>query len=221
KTGGLAPLALTLTARFGTPGAYDGTFMPTVAGTYTFHIKGKIDTQNVDEKFESGPGRFDDVDSATALQYPVKVPTGDELSRRLDDLRVASIRPGCCRRQPSSSASSRSAWPSPCHGVGRSAPTPRRARRRVRPDPDGRRGGGARELREVEPRIRRSAHQAADGGARHVQRDAGRARERRGGARCEREPRRRARRDAGERRGQHAARVARRDRRRRLPGLVD
>ena len=88
QTGGLAPLALTLTARFGTPGAYDGTFMPTVAGTYTFHIKGKIDTQNVDEKFESGPGRFDDVDSATALQYPVKVPTGDELSRRLDDLQA-------------------------------------------------------------------------------------------------------------------------------------
>jgi len=88
QTGGLAPLALTLTARFGTPGAYDGTFMPTVAGTYTFHIKGKIDTQNVDEKFESGPGRFDDVDPATALQYPVKVPTGDELSRRLDDLQA-------------------------------------------------------------------------------------------------------------------------------------
>ena len=86
QTGGLAPLALTLTARFGTPGAYDGTFMPTVAGTYTFHIKGKIDTQNVDEKFESGPGRFDDVDSATALQYPVKIPMGDELGKRFDDL---------------------------------------------------------------------------------------------------------------------------------------
>ena len=86
QTGGLAPLPLTLAARFGTPGAYEGNFMPTVAGTYTFHIKGKIDTQNVDEKFESGPGRFDDVDSATAVQYPVKVPTGDELSKRLDDL---------------------------------------------------------------------------------------------------------------------------------------
>ncbi|TMC00239.1 MAG: hypothetical protein E6J35_12415 [Chloroflexi bacterium] len=86
QTGGLAPLPLTLAARFGTPGAYEGNFMPTVAGTYTFHIKGKIDTQNVDEKFESGPGRFDDVDSATAVQYPVKVPTGEELSKRLDDL---------------------------------------------------------------------------------------------------------------------------------------
>jgi len=86
QTGGLAPLALTLTPRFGTSGAYDGNFMPTVAGTYTFHIKGKIDTQNIDEKFESGPGRFDDVDSANALQYPVKVPVGDELSKRFDDL---------------------------------------------------------------------------------------------------------------------------------------
>ena len=86
QTGGLAPLALTIAARFGTPGAYDGNFMPTVAGTYTFHIQGKIDTQNIDEKFESGPGRFDDVDSATAVQYPVKVPGGDALSKRLDDL---------------------------------------------------------------------------------------------------------------------------------------
>lgn len=86
QTGGLAPLALTLTARFGTPGAYDGTFMPTAPGTYTFHIKGKIVTLEVDEKFESGPGRFDDVESTTAIQYPIKVPAGDELSKRLDDL---------------------------------------------------------------------------------------------------------------------------------------
>jgi hypothetical protein len=86
QTGGLAPLPLTLTARFGTPGGYDGNFMPTVAGTYTFHIKGKIDTLAVDEKFESGPGRFDDVGSTSAIQYPVKVPAADELGKRLDDL---------------------------------------------------------------------------------------------------------------------------------------
>src|SRR5438552_8435491 len=30
QTGGLPPLALTLTPRFGTSGAYDGNFMPTV-----------------------------------------------------------------------------------------------------------------------------------------------------------------------------------------------
>jgi len=86
RTGGLAPLPLTLIARFGTPGAYDAHFTPTMAGTYTFQIKGKIGTQDVNEKFESGPGRFDDVALATAVQYPVKVPAGDELSKRLDDL---------------------------------------------------------------------------------------------------------------------------------------
>ena len=86
QTGGLAPLPLALTARFGTPGAYDGNFMPTASGTYTFHIKGKIETLDIDEKFESGPGRFDDVESMTALQYPTKVPSGDDLAKRLADI---------------------------------------------------------------------------------------------------------------------------------------
>jgi hypothetical protein len=86
QTGGLAPLPLTLTARFGSPGKYDGNFMPTGAGTYTFHIKGKIATLDIDEKFESGPGRFDDVDPTTPLQYPTKVPVGDDLGKRLSDL---------------------------------------------------------------------------------------------------------------------------------------
>jgi len=86
QSGGLAPLALTITARFGTPGAYNGYFVPTAPGTYTYHIKGKIDTLDVDEKFESGPGRFNDVESTTALQYPTKVPTADDLTKRLADL---------------------------------------------------------------------------------------------------------------------------------------
>ncbi len=81
--GGLTPLPLTLTARFGTPGAYNGNFVPTAAGSYIFHIKGKVESQDVDEKFESGPGRFNDVESAAALQYPAKVPAGSELSDRL------------------------------------------------------------------------------------------------------------------------------------------
>jgi hypothetical protein len=86
RAGGLAPLALTLTARFGSPGAYNGHFVPTAKGTYVFHIKGKIEALDVDEKFESGPGRFNDVESTTALQYPTKVPTGDELGTRVADL---------------------------------------------------------------------------------------------------------------------------------------
>jgi hypothetical protein len=86
QSGGLAPLPLTVTARFGTPGAYNGYVMPTATGTYTFTIKGKIDTQDVNEKFESGPGRFGDIESTTALQYPNKVPAADDLTKRLSDL---------------------------------------------------------------------------------------------------------------------------------------
>jgi hypothetical protein len=86
QSGGLTPLPLTVTARFGTAGAYNGYVMPTTTGTYTFTIKGKIDTLDVNEKFESGPGRFGDIESTTALQYPNKVPAADDLTKRLSDL---------------------------------------------------------------------------------------------------------------------------------------
>ena len=86
QTGGLAPLPLTVAARFGAPGAYNGYALPTTTGTYTFTIKGKIESLDVNEKFESGPGRFGDIESTDALQYPNKVPVADDLSKRLSDL---------------------------------------------------------------------------------------------------------------------------------------
>ncbi|MBI3913924.1 MAG: hypothetical protein HY327_07030 [Chloroflexi bacterium] len=67
-------LPLDLRARFGQPGAYVADFIPTKAGTYIFRFTGKIDALNVDEKFESGPGRFNDVQDTTALQFPEKLP---------------------------------------------------------------------------------------------------------------------------------------------------
>jgi hypothetical protein len=82
--GGLAPFTLTVTARFGTAGAYNGWVMPTVVGTYAFHIKGKIESLDMDEKFTSGPGTFGDMQDTAALQYPTKVPVGDELGQKLD-----------------------------------------------------------------------------------------------------------------------------------------
>jgi hypothetical protein len=86
QAGGLAPLKLTVTARFGQPGAYNGYVLPTATGAYIFHIKGKIENLDVDEKFESGPGRFGDIEPTTALQYPNKVPAADEIGQRLADL---------------------------------------------------------------------------------------------------------------------------------------
>ena len=86
-SGGLRPLPITLGTRFGMPGHYAGYFVPTKDGSYTFRFKGKVESTDVDEKFESGPGRFGDVESTTELQYPTKVPTGAELSASLADIR--------------------------------------------------------------------------------------------------------------------------------------
>ena len=86
QAGGLAPFALTVTPRFNTPGAYNGHVLPTATGSYIFTIEGKIESLDVNEKFESGPGRFGDIESTTALQYPNKVPAADELAKRLDDI---------------------------------------------------------------------------------------------------------------------------------------
>ena len=97
-SGGLRPLAITLVTRFDMPGQYAGYFVPTNEGTYTFRLRGKVESTDVDEKFESGPGRFNDVRSPSELQYPTKVPTGADLAaslaemrNSLDQLRVLAI----------------------------------------------------------------------------------------------------------------------------------
>ena len=77
----------TFRTRFGVPGSYAADIVPTREGSYRFVIKGKIENVEVNEVFESGPGRFDEIKPVSALQYPDKVPTGAELSRTLDDIR--------------------------------------------------------------------------------------------------------------------------------------
>lgn len=66
-------MPLPLVARYGMPGKYAAYFIPTLAGAYTFHISGAINGDKIDQRFESGPGRFNDVESAQALQFPVKL----------------------------------------------------------------------------------------------------------------------------------------------------
>lgn len=63
--------------------AYVAEFMPTKAGSYIFHLSGTIEQLKVDEKFESGPGRFSEVQEPTALQFPEKVPTGPDIATQL------------------------------------------------------------------------------------------------------------------------------------------
>ena len=90
--GGLTtPQPLTLAARFGQPGKYTGYVMPTKVGEYTFHITGTVGTMNIDEKFQSGPGRFGSIESTDALQYPTKLVSNSDLAARLDQLQTLVI----------------------------------------------------------------------------------------------------------------------------------
>lgn len=84
--GGAKRLALPLTADPERPGEYVGAFIPTRAGDYTFHLSGAIAAQKVDERFESGPGRFDSVTDARELQFPDPQPAPADLGARIDAL---------------------------------------------------------------------------------------------------------------------------------------
>ena len=91
-SGGLTtPLSVPLATRFGMPGHYAAYFVPTKDGAYAFTFRGKVEDTDVNERFESGPGRFNDVESTTALQYPTKVPTGADLAGKLDQLQTLVI----------------------------------------------------------------------------------------------------------------------------------
>jgi hypothetical protein len=69
---------------FGTPGDYRAFFIPTTPGSYTFHFTGSINGQKVDEKFTSGPNTFSNADDPAQIQFPIKEPTGSQLSARVD-----------------------------------------------------------------------------------------------------------------------------------------
>ena len=74
--GGGKSMPVALSARFGQPGAYAGYFIPTRPGTYIFHFTGQIEDTKIDERFESGPGRFNDVEDTTKMQFPDQEPSG-------------------------------------------------------------------------------------------------------------------------------------------------
>src|SRR5438270_13423837 len=76
-------LPLELRPRFREPGAYNAQFVPTRPGAYSLRFTGTVDGQPVNETFESGPGRFNDVEAVAPLQFPDRVPAGVELQRAL------------------------------------------------------------------------------------------------------------------------------------------
>lgn len=68
------------------PGTYRARFVPTRAGDYTFDLVGAIGDLDVQERFESGPGRFASMSQPGAVQYPDEVPAGGDLRDRIDAL---------------------------------------------------------------------------------------------------------------------------------------
>lgn len=94
RHGGLTrALTLTFDADKREEGVYHAPFVPTRAGEYAFTLVGKIGDLDVNERFESGPGRFDSAAHPAAVQYPDAVPVGGELRDRLDaiDRQLGSI----------------------------------------------------------------------------------------------------------------------------------
>lgn len=80
---GAKTMPLIVRARFGQPGAYTADLVPTRPGSYIFHVFGAIEGQTVDERFESGPGRYNDPQDMAALQFPDKVPAAADLAAQV------------------------------------------------------------------------------------------------------------------------------------------
>jgi hypothetical protein len=86
---GPGKLAITLepnfrVGAFGEPGDYRAWFVPTAPGAYSFHLRGKIRGQRVDQRFTSSPTTFAEVEDPARVQFPTKEPTGSQLATRLD-----------------------------------------------------------------------------------------------------------------------------------------
>jgi hypothetical protein len=78
--GGGQPREFPLRTRFNMPGAYTADVIPTQAGTYIFTFAGTIEGNQVNQRFESGPGRFNNVETTDRLQFPVAIPAGATLA---------------------------------------------------------------------------------------------------------------------------------------------
>jgi hypothetical protein len=63
---------------------YDYPLIPTVVGTYTFHIFGAINGTAIDQTIESGPTTFDSIADSSSVEFPVAVPAVADISTKVD-----------------------------------------------------------------------------------------------------------------------------------------
>jgi hypothetical protein len=88
--GGGAPKTFELRADDDRPGYYIADLIPTRTGSYIFTFKGKIESTDVNEVFESGPNRFDDVADNSALQVP-QASGSNQIAALQSDLNTARM----------------------------------------------------------------------------------------------------------------------------------
>jgi len=63
---------------------YDYPLIPTVVGTYTFHIFGTINGTAINQNVTSGPTTFDSVADASSAEFPVAVPSIAQVATKID-----------------------------------------------------------------------------------------------------------------------------------------
>jgi hypothetical protein len=63
---------------------YDYPLIPTVVGSYTFHVFGTINGTPFDQKISSGPTTFDSIADSSSAEFPVLVPAVAAISTKVD-----------------------------------------------------------------------------------------------------------------------------------------
>jgi hypothetical protein len=89
--GGGTPKEFPLKASWGKPGYYVANLIPTRAGSYLFTFTGTLDGTVINETFESGPGRFDDVAASDDIYFPPVASTSAELKAIREEVGTARL----------------------------------------------------------------------------------------------------------------------------------
>jgi hypothetical protein len=87
---GAATKSFPLRAVFGQPGYYGADIVPTRAGDYIWTFSGSIGDDQINEKFDSADGKFDSVQAATDLEFPLAAPDPAQVTTELQSARSAS-----------------------------------------------------------------------------------------------------------------------------------
>jgi hypothetical protein len=83
-TFGSERVTLALTPVFNRPHEFQAPLVPTRAGTYAFHVTGRINNQAIDITSTCAEATFHCVSDASAIQFPVKDPSVGQLAERID-----------------------------------------------------------------------------------------------------------------------------------------